>query len=61
VALAGLLALAPTAAIVRHQLGPNVRYDGGLEEGSNAATGPAVCYDGRPEEGSTASSISGHR
>jgi hypothetical protein len=81
VMLAGLLALAATAAIVlalaiggsshknggtpvtpgTHQLGPDVRYDGGPEEGSSnaAASGPNVRYDGGPEEGSAATPISG--
>jgi hypothetical protein len=31
---------------------PGVRYDGGPEEGSSAATGPNVRYDGGPDEGS---------
>jgi hypothetical protein len=46
-----------------HQLGPNVRYDGGSEAGSSnaAASGPNVRYDGGPEEGGAASSMSGHR
>jgi hypothetical protein len=42
-----------------HPLGSNVRYDGGPEEGSTAATGPNVRYDGGPAEGSPVRVISG--
>jgi hypothetical protein len=42
-----------------HALRPNVRYDGGPEEGSSAPTGPNVRYDGGPEEGSATRAISG--
>jgi hypothetical protein len=39
---------------------PGVRYDGGPEEGSSAASfQPQLRYDGGPEEGSSAASISG--
>ena len=40
---------------------PGVRYDGGPEEGSGAASfnPPQLRYDGGPEEGSAAASISG--